>query len=122
MRPFTVNGDVWRAVLVDPSGPSLVDRQGYRTLGTTDPTTRTISISEELRPPLLDRVVLHEVAHAITISYGLLDSLREVLPEQYWIWAEEWACHIVETYGMEASKLASDMLGRPVCVRGFCHD
>lgn len=95
---------------------------GFRTLGTTDPGTRTIHLSNELHPPLLDRVMLHEAAHAITISYGLLESLREALPEKYWIWAEEWACHIVETYGMEASALASKALGRPVCVRGFCND
>lgn len=122
MRPFTVNGDLWRVVLVNPSDPRLVDRLGFKSLGTTDPMTRTIHLSDEMRPPLLDRVVLHEVAHAITISYGLLKPLRETLPEKYWVQVEEWACHLVETYGMEASRLASSTLGRPVCVRGFCDD
>lgn len=122
MVPFTVNGEVWRVVMVSPSDPRLIDRQGFKALGTTDPTTRTVSVSDELRPPLLDRVVLHEVAHAITLSYGLTDALRAKLPQRYWIWVEEWACHIVETYGMEASTVASFVLGRPVCVRGFCDD
>ena len=105
---------------MSPGDPRLVDRLGFKTLGTTDPSSRTIHVSDELKPPLLDRVVLHEVAHAVTISYGLLDSLHQALPEKYWVWAEEWACHLVETYGMEASGLASESLGRPVCVRGFC--
>lgn len=122
MRPFTVNGDVWRVVSVEPSDPRLVDRLGFKSLGTTDPKTRTIHLSEELSPPLLDRVALHEVAHAITISYGLVESMRAHVPSDYWVWLEEWACHIVETYGMEASELASATLGRPVCVRGFCRD
>lgn len=121
MRPFTVNGDVWRVVLVEPSDPRLVDRLGFKSLGTTDPETRTVHLSSEMKPPLLDRVMLHEAAHAVTISHGLLGALRERLPPEHWVWAEEWACHLVETYGLEASELASEALGRPVCVRGFCY-
>lgn len=108
--------------MVNPGDPRLVDRQGFKTLGTTDPATMTIHLSDEMEPPLLDRVMLHEAAHAVTISYGLLDALRDRLPPQYWVWAEEWACHLVEAYGMEASQLASEALGRPVCVRGFCDE
>lgn len=104
-----------------PSDPRLVDRQGFKTLGTTDPETRTICLSDEMRPPLLDRVMLHEAAHAVAVSHGLLGALRERLHPRYWVAAEEWACSLVESYGMEASELASEALGRPVCVRGFCH-
>lgn len=120
MRPFTVNGEVWRVVRVEPGDPRLVDRMGWKTLWTTDPTTRTIHVSSEIQPPLLDRVMLHEVAHAVAISHGLLEPLRETLPSDYWVYVEEWAAHMVETYGMEASAKASEALGRPVCVRGFC--
>lgn len=105
-----------------PGDPRLVDREGKRTVGTTDPKTRTVHLSDELVPPMLDRVMLHEVAHAVAISYGLNEMLRKFLPSEYQIQVEEWVCNMVESYGIEAAKLASESLGRPVCVRGFCDD
>lgn len=71
---------------------------------------------------MLDKVVLHEIAHAVTMGYGLLEGLRKQLPERYWIAVEEWSAQLVERYGAEALEIASETLGRPVCVRGFCHD
>lgn len=91
-------------------------------LATTDPITKTIHVSEAVKPPMLDKVMLHEAAHAVTMSYGILDALHAAIPERYWVDAEEWACQLVENFGMEAASAASEALGRPVCVRGFCHD
>lgn len=122
MQPFTVNGEVWRVVLADPGDPRLIDREGRRTVGTTDPLTRTVHISSALRPPELDRVVLHEAAHAATISHGLLDGLHRAIADGDKVGAEEWAAQLVELHGIEAAEAASKSLGRPVCVRGFCHD
>ena len=122
MKPVVINGKAWRVVRVSPDDPRLIDRLGLKTLGTTDPRTMTIHISNAIEPPLLDRVLLHEIAHAVTISYGLVDALHEHIPSKYWVWLEEWACHIVETYSLEASRLATKVLSRPVCVRGFCND
>lgn len=122
MKPFVVNGEAWRVVRVIPSDPSLIDRTGTLRIATTDPETKTISISSAVVPPLLDRVLLHEVAHAVTMSYGLLDSLRSVLPPEWWVLVEEWAVQLVELYSMEAVSFASESLGRPICVRGFCND
>ena len=73
-----------------------------------------------MTPPLLDRVLLHEVAHAVTMSYGLLDALHGTLPEDLWIPVEEWAVQLVENFSMEAVALASESLGRPLCIRGLC--
>lgn len=122
MRPFAVNGDLWRVVGVRPGDPRLTDRTGVERLATADPSTRTICISSDVVPPLLDRVILHEVAHAITMSHGLLDSLHDVVPQETWVPVEEWAAQLVENHGIEAAVLASESLGRPVCVRGYCHD
>lgn len=97
-----------------------MDRTGLHRLATADPATRRIRISEDLPPGLLDRVVLHEVAHAITMSHGLLDELRAYLPEDLWVPVEEWVARLVEAHGMEAVELASRILGRPVCIRGLC--
>lgn len=122
MRPFAVNGDAWRVVRVAPGDPRLIDREGKRTVGTADPSTRTVHLSDRLQPPELDRVLLHEVAHAITMSWGLLPALGETVASGDRIGAEEWAAQLVENHGIEAAAIASEVLGRPVCVRGFCHD
>lgn len=122
MRPFAVNGEAWRVVWVEPGDPRLIDREGKRTVGTADPGTRTVHLSNRLRPPELDRVLLHEVAHAITMSWGLLPALGGVVAVGDRIGAEEWAAQLVENHGIEAAAIASEVLGRPICVRGFCHD
>ena len=122
MRPFTVNGDLWRVVRVRSGDPLLVDRTGEPRVATTDPSDHVIRVSSEVYPPLLDRVVLHEVAHAVTMSHGLLEPLHATVPERLWVPVEEWAVQLVENYGMEAVALASEALGRPVCVRGLCSD
>ena len=121
MRPIMVNGHAWRVVGVEPGDPRLIDRTGTHTVGTADPATRTIHISSELAPPMLDRVLLHEVAHAVAMSHGLLDALHAMVPEASWVPVEEWAAQMVENHGIEASVLASEALGRPLCVGGFCN-
>ena len=121
MRPFVANNEAWRVVRVPPGDPALVDRTGRRAVATTDPAGRVVRISSDVAPPLLDRVLVHEVAHALTVSHGLLDGLRASLPEEYWVPVEEWAVQLVEGHGIEAAELASQSLGRPVCVRGWCH-
>ena len=122
MNPFLANGELWRVVGVSPGDPRLVDREGRRTVGTTDPRTRTIHVSSELSPPMLDRVLLHEVAHAIAISYGHLQEFGRMVGAGDVIGAEEWAAQMMENHAIEAVRLASRSLGRPVCVRGMCDD
>lgn len=118
MEPVVINGDLWRVVRVPVGDPHLVDRTDSERLATTDSKTMTIYISSAVKPPLLDKVVLHEVSHAITVSYGLLEPLRAVLPPNLWVYVEEWAAQLVENHAIEASHIASDTLGRPVCIRG----
>ena len=120
MRPFVVNGEVWRVVRVPVGDPSLIDRTNTPRLATTDHVTRTISVLDSVMPPLLDRVMLHEAAHAITVSRGLLGRMRSVVPESAWVPVEEWAAQLVEGHAIEAVAAASRSLGRPVCVDGTC--
>ncbi len=120
MRPFVVNGDIWRVIRVRPGDLRLVDRTGTRTVATADPVTKTIHVSTDLNPPELDVVMLHEVAHAVTMSHGLLRHIRSRIPEEYWVPVEEWAAQLVGEHGVEAVAAASSALGRPVCVRGLC--
>lgn len=121
MGPFVANGEAWRVIRVPAGDPRLIDRTDTPRLATTDPASRTVWVLDTLRPPLLDRVMVHEVSHALTVSYGLLDGLRASIPRHSWVDAEEWAARLVEGYGIEAAALASESLGRPVCVRGYCY-
>jgi hypothetical protein len=120
VRPFAVNGIEWEVVRVNPGDPRLIDRTGAEKLATTDPSTRTVHISSEVGPPLLDRVALHEAAHVVAVSHGMIPPIRAVVPAAFWVPVEEWAAQTMELHGLEAADVASRMLGRPVCVGGFC--
>ena len=122
MRPFVINGDVWRVASVPAGDPSLIDRTDTPRLAVTDSMDRTIYVRDDLLPPLLDRVMLHEVAHAITVSWGLLPQVRSDASRGDTIGVEEWAAQLVENHAMEAVQAARRALGRPVCVRGLCSD
>lgn len=122
MRPFVVNSDLWRVVRVPAGDPRLIDRTGSERMATTDPRGMTIYLLDTLRPPLLDRVMLHEVAHAVTVSWGLLPRVRRHALRGDVVGVEEWAAQLVENHAMEAVQAASEALGRPVCVRGLCSD
>lgn len=122
MHPFAINGDVWRVIRVPAGDPRLIDRTGGRKLAVTDEETRTISLLETLRPPLLDKVILHEVAHAITVSWNLLPTVRRGTLRGDIIGVEEWSAQLVENHALEAVEAARTALGRPICVRGLCSD
>ena len=122
MFPFTANGDVWRVARVPAGDPSLIDRTDTPRLAVTDSVDRTIYVRDDLMPPLLDKVMLHEVAHAITVSWGLLPQVRSDALRGDIIGVEEWAAQLVENHAMEAVQAARRALGRPICVRGLCSD
>ena len=122
MRPFVINGDVWRVARVPAGDPSLIDRTDTPRLAVTDSLDRTIYVRDDLMPPLLDKVMLHEVAHAITVSWGLLPQVRSDALRGDTIGVEEWAAQLVENHAMEAVQAARRALGRPICVRGLCSD
>ena len=120
--PFAVNGQIWGVAVVHQGDPRLVDRTGAARLAVTDPATRTVYLSSELEPPLLDQVALHEAAHVVAIAGGMLAPMRALVPSEYWVPVEEWAAKVVEMGGIEAVRVATEILGRDVCVRGLCVD
>lgn len=122
MYPFVINGDVWRVIRVPAGDPSLIDRTGGEKLAVTDSLDRTVYVRDDLMPPLLDKVMLHEVTHAITVSRGLLPEVRSGVVRGDIIDVEEWAAQLVENHAMEAVQAARRALGRPICVRGLCSD
>ena len=120
MRPFTINGQVWRVVRVPAGDPRLIDRTGAEKLATTDPRDFAVYVNGKLVPPLLDKVMLHEVAHAITVSWELLPKLHHGALRGDLTGVEEWAAQLIENHSIEALQAAKTALGRPVCVRGMC--
>lgn len=120
MRPFVTNGELWRVVRVPAGDPRLVDRTGEPRLATTNPRDRLICVQVGVEPPLLDKVILHEIAHAITMSWGLLPRMRSEALRDDMTGLEEWSAQLVENHAIEAIQAAREVLGRPVCVRGEC--
>lgn len=116
MRPFVLNGDVWRPVLVDRDDPRLIDRTGTSRLATTDPSAMCVYLSNGLRGLDLEVVSTHEVGHCAMHSYGLLDSLHVVIPEDTWVDVEGWVCNYLANRGREIIRAASTALGRNVPV------
>lgn len=122
MRPFVINGELWGVARVPAGDPRLIDRTNTARLAVTDASSRMVYVRSDLTPPLLDRVMLHEVAHAVTVSWGLLPDLVRMVAACDRVGAEEWSAQLVENHAMEAVQAARRALGRPICVRGLCSD
>ena len=114
MKPFVLNGDLWRPVLVSSDDPRLVDRTGSSRLATTDPSTMCVYLSKGLTRRDLETVLTHEIGHCALYSYGLLDSLHALIPEDTWIDVEEWVCNYLANHGREILHAATTALGCPV--------
>lgn len=71
---------------------------------------------------MVDRVLLHEIAHAVTMAHGLLDTLHMGLSDRLWTPVEEWSAQLVENHAMEAVEAATMALGRTICIGGLCSD
>ena len=106
MNPVTVNGKFWKEIPVNPTSGKLLDSDGILRIGTTEPATRTIYVAGDVVPPLLDKVILHEMTHAITYEHGYP--------------MEEWPAKFMEQHAVEAVTLASHALGRPLCIQDLC--
>lgn len=122
MGPFVINGELWGVARVNAGDPRLIDRTLTPRLAVTDSYERMVYLRSDLKPPLLDKVLLHEIAHAITVSWGLLPQVRSDALRGDFVGVEEWAAQLVENHAMEAVQAARGVLGRPVCVRGLCSD
>lgn len=116
MDKFIINGIFWKIRFVDPRSPYLIDRTGGLKLGTTDPFTHMIYISNELTGDLLNRVVVHELGHCVIFSYDLLNTIHEAVYPEYWIDAEEWVCNFVADYGFSIFSISQDILGNDAWV------
>ena len=106
-----MNGYSWKAVYVRPNDPMLVDRNAVLTVATTDPSTRTVYISNSIHGDFLVRVLVHELGHCAIFSYNLLPDIHRMVYPKYWEEAEEWVCNFIADYGMSIYRAAYDILG-----------
>lgn len=108
---FYMNGLRWRVRFTYPTDPVLVDRTGTLTIGVTDSATMTIYLSNKLRGEFLTRVVLHELSHAMMISYGYLEQIHRYCKKRYWIEMEELIANLIADRAYEIFRRAYDVVG-----------
>lgn len=108
---FYMNGLRWRVRFTYPTDRVLVDRTGALTIGVTDSATMTIYLSNKLRGEFLTRVVLHELSHAMMISYGYLEQIHRYCKKRHWVDMEELIANLIAQQAKEIFERAYDIVG-----------
>ena len=108
---FYMNGLHWNVRWTKSKDPILVDRTGSLTVAVTDPDAMTIYLSNELRGSFLTTVVLHELSHAMMISYGYLEQIHRYCKKRYWIDMEELIANLIAQQAEEIFERAYDIVG-----------
>lgn len=108
---FYMNGLRWNVQWTKSTDPILVDRTGSLTVAVTDPDTMTIYLSNQLRGNFLTTVVLHELSHAMMISYGYLEQIHRYCKKRYWVDMEELIANLIAQQAKEIFQRAYDIVG-----------
>ena len=108
---FYMNGDWWSVRWTNPTDPILVDRTNVLTCAVTDPDTMTIYLSNKLRGEFLTKVVLHELSHAMMISYGYLEQIHRYCKKRHWVDMEELIANLIANQAKEIFQRAYDIVG-----------
>lgn len=97
---FTVNGQNWVAVFVDPRSKHLRRSDGSRTIGVTDDSLKTVFLADNLSDEMLDKVFCHELCHVFSFSYGLSMDIN----------TEEIVADFMSLYGRQIIYLLDDIM------------
>lgn len=98
---FSINGTMWRVQYENPNSGELKRSDNVSVLGVTDRNTHTIYLSNALRGFMQRKVLIHEVCHAICMSYDVYLPIEQ----------EEILCDFVATYGDEVFDIVDMILG-----------
>lgn len=98
---FTINGTNWRVQYENSNSGELKRSDNVSVLGVTDRNTHTIYLSNALRGFMERKVLIHEVCHAICMSYDVYLPIEQ----------EEILCDFVATYGDEVFDIVDMVLG-----------
>ena len=108
---FYMNGFHWNVRWANPTDPILIDRTLTKTVAVTDPDTMTIYLSNKLCGGFLTRVVLHELSHAMMISYGYLEQIHRYCKKRHWVDMEELIANLIANQAKEIFQRAYDIVG-----------
>lgn len=98
---IAINGYEWAIRFVNPYSRYLRRSDGSYTIGMTDWNTRTMYIADNLNDYMVERVICHELCHALSMSYGLYLDID----------TEEMICSFMEQYGREVIMLLDYVCG-----------
>ena len=99
---FTINGEGWDIVLVDPADVNLLMPDGDFALGACSDYTKTIYISNILHGEAFEQVLCHELVHASMFAYNVMLEHRE----------EELIAEIISIFGEEIIDITDRMFER----------
>lgn len=105
-----MNGIWWSIKFVNPTNPILIDRTGNMTIACTDPVTKRVFISNNVKGELYYKVLLHELGHCAMVSYNLLNEIHMMVKPEYWIEMEEFICNFIAVYGLKISTTANNIV------------
>ena len=98
---FYINNIRWKVKITNKTDANLLNSKNIYTLGVTDRNTHTIYLSNALRGFMQRKVLIHEVCHAICMSYDVYLPIEQ----------EEILCDFVATYGDEVFDIVDMLLG-----------
>lgn len=98
---FNINGTMWRVQYENSNSSELKRSDNVSVLGVTDRNTHTIYLSNALHGFMERKVLIHEVCHAICMSYDVYLPIEQ----------EEILCDFVATYGDEVFDIVDMVLG-----------
>ena len=97
---FEINGVRWHLAFVPVSSPYLMRSDGSLTVGMTDGNTNTVYLCDKLRGAFKERVLCHELCHAVCFSWDIHIPIE----------TEEWLCDFMSLHGKEIIYLLDDLL------------
>ena len=97
---FSINGTIWQVQYKSSNSGELKRSDGTISLGVTDRNTHTIYLSNALHGYMQRKVLIHEVCHAICMSYDVHLPIEQ----------EEILCDFVATYGDEVFEIVDMVL------------
>lgn len=98
---FIINGTIWHIQYKNSNSSELRRSDNTISLGVTDRNTHTIYLSDKLQGFMQRKVLIHEVCHAICMSYDVYLPIEQ----------EEILCDFVATYGDEVFDIVDMVLG-----------
>lgn len=96
---FVVNGKIWYLMIVPITNKHFLRSDGSSTIGATDNKDKTVYIASGLSDEMFDKVLVHELVHVFSFSYGLFIPIE----------TEEIIADFMANYGREVIYLADKL-------------